>query len=207
MKYSQLLFLSAFAATSMINAIDFSHLKNSFTENLKQEGYKAPFKNASQIPSNKKGHFTIKMSGFGKKTPNITLLNDEMASAIIVDTAALAHKGKKADMSAKEIGMEVAKQAAVTYSVEQLVAAMAWVANKAQKTTGIKTPAAVKTALENEYVAWAADMTTKTVARAVADVIVDSVIANFPNIPGTGTTINQSGLNTSTTSTTPNPAN
>lgn len=194
MKYSQLFLFSAFAATSMINAIDFSHLKNSFTENLQHEAKYALPKNATQIPSNKKGHFTIKMSGFGKKTPNITLLNDEMASAIIVDAAVLAHNAKKAGLPAQEIGIKVANQMGKTYCVEQLVAAMAWVANKAQETTGIKTPAAVKSALENEYVVWAADMTTKTVARAVADVIVDSVIANFPNIPGTGTTIKQSSL-------------
>ncbi|MCL5876112.1 MAG: hypothetical protein M1114_06595 [Candidatus Dependentiae bacterium] len=199
MKYSQFL-LSAFAATSMINAIDFSHLKNDFTENLKQEAHRAPFKNASQIPLNKKGHFSIKMN-FGKKTPTFTFLNDEMASAIIVDAAVSTHNAKKAGLPAKEIGIKVANQMGKTYCVEQLVAAMAWFANKAQETTGIKTPAAVKSALENEYVAWLANAAVKTVARAA----VDTAIANFPSMPGTRTTIVVEGLNPANPGETPNP--
>ncbi len=188
MKLSKLSMLTALLATIGANAvsINLSDLKSDFENNLKHEAKAACAKNATQIPLNKKMHFSVKLSNFGKKGPNITILNDEIASAVITDIAARECVSK--NQSGQHINLKDAgKQALKTYSAEQLVAALYWLAGKVQEKTGIQTPAKLKPVVENEYVAWIGAAALKTVARASANTLINFGIKELsPKNPSNG---------------------
>ena len=117
-------------------------------------------------------------------------INRLISAEITNISGTLCKELRKKDVSAKDTTHAVVRQAVRTYSVEQLAAGLLLLANKAvayiPQTAKNLVPSKVKDVLKDETVSEVVDFAVVNGARFAADTIVNTVVNNFPDMPGRG---------------------